>query len=229
MVCITVPDSEPHTQKATSASSARDVDGTNVRSTALPLAGDQRRDVVERVEMIDVRLMGRNGNAELLLEERHQLQSGNGVQNAPGDQWRVVLKLVRILARKNSRRINSLTVVLISSGIAHSFDDELLCLTRPRCGVRIAGRFRHRRRRVFPALRRRPNRHGQHLLCSASANMRWPSAFGCASPGATATVLRSAASRYALLKSNTGSRTGGQNPPSRPDWPRRSASGRPAA
>src|SRR5262249_58331 len=59
---------------------------------------DQARDLRDGIEVLDARFMGFDRHVEAVFEVRDELEGADRVENAAGDQRRLVGKLGRILA-----------------------------------------------------------------------------------------------------------------------------------
>src|SRR4051794_20791511 len=88
-----------HPSTGSKPKSGRDP-GSVPRSGRVLLLGDQPRDLVDRVEVLDPGLVRLDGHAEALLEEDDELERADRVEDAAGDQGGVVGELVRVLARE---------------------------------------------------------------------------------------------------------------------------------
>lgn len=67
------------------------------------LALNERGNAVNRVEVFHAGFMRFNLNAEALFDERDEAQSGDGVKNAAGAQWRIVVQVRGFLAGEKLR------------------------------------------------------------------------------------------------------------------------------
>ena len=74
-------------------------------SRRLLLLGDEPADLPDRVEVLDAGLVGLDGDAEALFEERDELQRADRVEDAAGDERGLVGQLVGSSPGRNSSRM----------------------------------------------------------------------------------------------------------------------------
>src|SRR5215468_7245366 len=89
--------------------------GVNAIGRLLLLGGHELGDVRQGIHVIGIGLVGLDRDLEALLQERHELDRGEGVEDAAADEGRRVLELARILAGQE----------LLENERAHRVDDVI--------------------------------------------------------------------------------------------------------
>ena len=70
---------------------------------------------MNRIEVIDARLVCIDRDPEMILEERHQLERADRIENPAGDQRSLIRELVGILAGEERGKMNWRITAAISS------------------------------------------------------------------------------------------------------------------